>query len=276
MYNELVLFLKNNLSFLTQFAIHLILLAVAIEVINRVSDEVQDNLVKDSGYNNKLHILFVVSRTIKVLLVVVVLASFLQANGYSLTSLMAGLGITGLALGFAAKESLASIFGSFSIMLDNVYKIGDYVEINGYAGIVEYINFRSTKLRTVNNALITIPNNIAADSIVQNRSNAKYFRLIENFDIEYDTSDDKIELALRLISDICSNCDKFGEDFSVFVSELGENSIRLQLIANTTTNQWADLLKLKSELLRAVIRDFRSNGINFAFPSRTVYLRNEN
>lgn len=276
MYNIIISFIKNNSNLLTQLVIHSIILFIGIKFVNGVTGNIKKKIVTDFTSNSKLHLLFVVSRIIKVLFTILIVASFLQINGYSLTSLMTGLGITGLAIGFAAKESLSCVLGSFSIMLDNIYKIGDYVEINGYAGVVEYMNFHSTKLRAANNALITIPNNIPADTIVQNRSNAKYFRLIENFDIEYDTSDEKINLAMALIKLSCENNNRFQKDTNIFISNLGENAITLQLIANTTTNNWIEFLGLKSELFQDVIQKFRENDINFAFPSRTVYIKDEN
>lgn len=276
MYDIIVSFIKNNSDMLIQLAIHSIILFIGIKFLNGITRKIKKKFVSDSTSNSKLHILFVVSRIIKILFTILIIASFLQINGYSLTSLMTGLGITGLAIGFAAKESLSCVLGSFAIMLDNIYKIGDYVEINGYAGIVEAINFHSTKLRAANNALITIPNNIPADTIVQNRSNAQYFRLIQNFGIEYDTSDDKINLAMSLIKQSCESNNRFQKDYNVFISNLDESAITLQLIANTTTNDWIKFLELKSEILQEVIQKFRENEINFAFPSKTVYLKNEN
>lgn len=275
MHEPVINFIQTNYNMLLQLAIHSAILIIGLKFINGIVKNIKEKIISDSNTSTKLHLLFVISRIIKVLFVILTIASFLQVNGYSLTSLMTGLGITGLAIGFAAKESLACILGSFSIMLDNIYKIGDYVEINGYEGIVESINFRSTKLRTANNALITIPNNIPADTIVQNRSNAKHFRILQNFDIEYDTSDEKINLAMALIKQACENNKQLQKGVHIFISNLGENSITIQLIANTTTNDWLKYLKLKSELLQEVIHQFRANDINFAFPSRTVYLKNE-
>lgn len=277
MQNFLTSFFKSNSVLIFQLFLHLLILFFVIKCINKLYTNLKNKLSSEGILsNNKLHLLFIVSRIVKILCVIVIIASFLQSNGYSLTSLMTGLGITGLAIGFAAKESLSCILGSFAIMLDNIYKIGDYVEINGYEGVVEAINFHSTKLRTANNALITIPNNIPADSIVQNRSDAKYFRLIQNFDIEYNTSDEKISQALSIIKQYCNSCEHFRNDYKLFISELGENSITIQLIANTITNDWLEFLSIKSCLLQNIIKSFRQNDINFAFPSRTVYLKNEN
>lgn len=276
MENTAINFVKDNLGLIIQLSIHTLILFVGIKFINKISANFKKKISTDSNINNKLHLLFVVTRLIKILFAILILASFLQINGYSLTSLMTGLGITGLAIGFAAKESLSCVLGSFSIMLDNIYKIGDYVEINGYTGIVESINFHSTKLRTANNSLITIPNNIPADSIVENKSNAKYFKMVENFDIEYSTPEEKIKLAMNIIKEYCENNSKFQKGTKVLISELGENAITLKLMANTKTYDVLSFAELKSALFEHVIHEFNTNNISFAFPSKTVYLRNEN
>ena len=81
---------------------------------------------------------------------------------------------------------------------------------------------------------------------------------------------------MSLIRQSCESNDRFQKDYNVFISNLDESAISLQLIANTTTNDWIKFLELKSELLQEVMLKFRENDINLAFPSRTVYLKNEN
>jgi MscS family membrane protein len=187
---------------------------------------------------------------------------------------MTGLGITGLAVGFAANQTISSVFGSISVMTDKVYKLGDYIVIDGYEGIVETVNFHSTKIRTVDNILITIPNNIMANSIVQNKSDAKTLKLIETFDIEYGTSDEDIEKAISLLNGICENMNSIQSGYQTLISKLAESSITLLLIADTTTPNRIEFLKIKNNIYKEALKQFRANGINFAFPSRTVYVQN--
>lgn len=269
-------FFINNSEVLIQLAVHGFILWLILKFINHAAKKIKIKLQSETNNVSMLHLLLVLTRIIKIIAVLLIITSFLQSNGYSLTSLMTGLGITGLAVGFAAKETLSSVFGSISIMADKIYKIGDYVIINGVEGVVETINFHSTKIRTVNNILITIPNNITADTIVQNRSDAEYIKLIENFDIEYDTSDDNIEQALNILNNICNSIDEIQNDYQTLIAKLGENAITLQLIANTTTGNWMEYLKIKDRLYKETLRQFRQNNINFAFPSRTVYVQNKN
>lgn len=268
-------FFSNNSELLSQIVVHFALLVVVMYIIDNAVVNIKQKIYENSNNSSLLNLLLFMTKFVKVIVVILILGSFLQCRGYSLTSLITGLGITGLAVGFAAKEMLASVLGSISIMTDRVYKIGDYVSINDVEGIVEAVNFRSTKIRTIANTLITIPNNITADTIVHNRSESEFFRLIETFDIEYDTTDNKIEEGLAILRDIAELDEEIQDNYLARVSALAENSIKLQLIANTTTNDWMKFLAIKDRLYKTVLKRFRENGLSFAFPSRTVYLRKD-
>ena len=266
-------FFRTNSTLLWQITIHIAVFVGVMYVIDHTVKNIRQKIYGGSNNASLLNLLLFTTKFVKVIVVILVMGSFMQCRGYSLTSLITGLGITGLAVGLAAKEMLASVLGSISIMTDRVYKIGDYVTINGVEGIVETVNFRSTKIRTIANTLITIPNNITADTIVHNRSESEFFRLIETFDVEYDTSDEKIEEGLAILRDIAEKDDEIQTSFLARVSGLSENAIQLQLIANTTTNDWMTFLAIKDRLYKTVLKRFRENGLSFAFPSRTVYVR---
>ena len=274
-FNHVILFFQKNSDLLSQIVVHLAVLVVVMYVIDNAVVNIKQKIYDNSNNSSLLNLLLFLTKFIKVIVIILILGSFLQCRGYSLTSLITGLGITGLAVGLAAKEMLASVLGSISIMSDKVYKIGDYVSINDVEGIVETVNFRSTKIRTIANTLITIPNNITADTIVHNRSESEFFRLIETFDVEYDTSDEKIEEGLSILRDIAQADDEIQKNYIARVSALGENAIKLQLIANTTTNDWMKFLAIKDRLYKTVLKRFREHGLSFAFPSRTVYVRKD-
>ncbi len=268
-------FFMSNMDLIVQLLAHIAVLAILFILIDKFVQKMRDKITSSTEDNSLYHLLIITAKIIKVIVALCILGSFMQCRGYSLTSVMTGLGITGLAIGFAAKEMISSILGSISIMIDKVYKTGDYVIINDVEGVVEGMNFRSTKIRTINNTLVTIPNNITADTVVQNRSDAEYFKLIETFGIEYDTPDDKIQRGLDILNDICEKDNEIQPGHKTLVSELGENAITLQLIADTNTNYWMEFLNIKDRIYKEVLKRFREEGINFAFPSRTVYVRND-
>lgn len=268
-------FFKNHTDVLMQFAVHTVILWLILKFIDQLSKKIKLQIQKQPDNTTMLHLLLALTKIVKIVAILLIVTSFLQSNGYTLTSLMTGLGITGLAIGLAAQETLSSVFGSISIMSDKVYKLGDYIYVNGVEGTVEAINFHSTKIRTTDNVLVTIPNNIPADNIVKTRT-AKCKRVInEFFDIEYGTSDENIQKAKNILKNICEQHDKIDNNCNVFISKLGENAISIQLYTNTKTTQWTDYMIVRDELFAEVIKQYRENNINFAFPSKTVYLRND-
>ena len=105
---------------------------------------------------------------IKGLIVFFMVATFLQTHGYSLQALIAGFGITGLAVGFAAKETIAGAFNAFALLADRSFQVGDCISIGAVEGTVEEVNMRSTKLRAADGSIIIIPNNMVASSIIRN------------------------------------------------------------------------------------------------------------
>lgn len=118
----------------------------------------------------------IVDKLLKFTIVFVALATVLQSHGFSITSLIAGFGITGLAVGMGAQVTIANFFGSFALLSDKAYKVGDYIVINqtvhdkAVEGVVEDINLRSTKIRATDGGLVIVPNNIVANGVVKNVS----------------------------------------------------------------------------------------------------------
>ena len=161
------------------------------KLLKKFTNEDKDSLVS--------HIIPILEKIVKFLIAFIVIASFLQSQGYSLTSLIAGFGITGLAVGFAAQQTIASVFGTISVLTDKIYKVGDYIKVNNFEGTVESISIRSTKIRTLDNFLITVPNDICADSVIENISKAVKRKIDVTFTITYSTSDEKLQQAMNII-----------------------------------------------------------------------------
>ncbi len=134
---------------------------------------------RHSTDNALLSFMPILNKVAKVTILFIAVVTLLQSHGYSITSLVAGFGITGLAVGLGAKETISNMFGSFALLADKTYRVGDYIIINqtiqdhSVEGIVEEINLRSTKLRTNDSSLIIIPNNVIANGVVKNTTNKK-------------------------------------------------------------------------------------------------------
>ena len=248
---------------------------IIIYILFKMTDTLMNKLKNKFGTNSNLpfnHIIPICGKIIKFLIAFIIIASFLQSQGYSLTSLIAGFGITGLAVGFAAQQTIASMFGTISILSDKVYKIGDYIKIQEYEGYVESINLRSTKIRTLDNFLVTIPNDICADTAIENISEAAKRKIDLIFGVTYDTSDDKIQRAVDIIKEIISERSDIHKDVHVFVDKLDSSSINIRFFGYAKTKAYFNYLQIKGSIIQSVVRKYRAENIEFAFPSQTIYM----
>lgn len=164
----------------TQTLIELIAVLAAIiflfKIIDTFNTNFKDKILSRHEDTTLIGLLPLIDKVLKFIVLFVALATILQSLGYSVTSLIAGFGITGLAVGLGAQITIANFFGSFALLADKAFKIGDYIIINqsiqekAVEGTVENINLRSTKIRTQDGGLVIIPNNIVANGVVKNLS----------------------------------------------------------------------------------------------------------
>lgn len=160
--------------------IELILVATIVFILFKLTDifnkKFTNKILSKQSDTTILGFMPLIERTLKITFIFLAIATILQSHGYSVASLIAGFGITGLAVGFGAQATISNVFGSFSLLADKAYKLGDYIVINqtvhdkAVEGIVEDINLRSTKIRSTDGSLLIIPNNIVANGVVKNVS----------------------------------------------------------------------------------------------------------
>lgn len=266
------IFSTFKVSMILGIIINIFIIAILFKLTDVFTEKLKR---KFSNSENSLpisQIIPIMGKVIKTIIAFVLIASFLQSQGYSLTSLIAGFGITGLAIGFAAQQTIASMFGTLAIITDKVYKTGDYIKVENTEGTVENINLRSTKIRTLDNFLVTIPNDIMADRVVTNVSNASKRRIDMTFGVTYDTSDEKLQLAMDILNNIIKNRSDMYEDSTVFVETLDSSSINIRLLGYVKTVTYNTFTQVRSEIYLEAVKQFRQNNIDFAFPSQTIYM----
>ena len=263
-------------SELIAIGLNVVFLLILFKIINVVDRKIIEKIRSQESNSPLLRFMPIIIKIIKVVLICIAATGLLQTHGYSMSSIIAGFGIGGLAVGMAAKDTLADIFGSISLLSDKVYKIGDYVKVNGIEGYVEDISIRSTKIRDLDNFLNTIPNNMAANAIVTNVSQA-YKRLLKiTFGVTYSTSNESIEKAKQLLEQIGKNHKDINKDFTIAIHDLGESSINIRFMGYVKTGSYYKFLKVRGEFIAEVIKAFRENNIDFAFPSRSIYIEKTN
>lgn len=270
----IVNFLVKHADFIFGVIINLTLIYVFCKIADKFNTKLEKNLLKKHPDSPLINLMPILTRIAKVVIIFVIIASFLQSFGYNVNSLIAGFGITGLAVGFAAKEAIGNVFGSIGLLADRVYKVGDYISFDGYEGTVTEVNFRSTSIKTIQGFDVNIPNNLLANNEITNVSKATERRIDLTVDIEYGTSNEKIDRACDILKEVADKNNKIKDGAISFIENLAASSIQVRLIAYTTDGTLGTATNAKSEIIREIIHQYRAEGIEFAFPSMSVYNAN--
>lgn len=273
---ELGKFFATHSRFIIGVIVNLIIISVFLRLTDTFTAKFEYKLRKKNPESPLLNLMPILTRIFKAAVVFMLLAGFLQSFGYNVSSLIAGFGITGLAVGFAAKEAIGNVFGSIGLLADKVYKIGEYISFNGYEGTVENINLRSTTIRTLDGFQVNVPNNVLANEEITNVSQISQRKIDISVDIEYGTSNEKIDRALEILREIAHHNETIKDGEHVFIDNMAPSSIVVRLVAYTTKTAWAEYIYVKSEVIRQIIHRYREEGIEFAFPSTSVYMASNN
>jgi MscS family membrane protein len=195
-------------------------------------------------------------------------------SGKPMSTLIAGLGIGGLAIALASQDTLKNFFGSLMIILDKPFKIGDRVVTQGYDGVVEQIGFRSTRVRTLTGHQVTIPNEKIAGVSVENIGRRPSIRRLTNITITYDTPLEKVEKAVAIIREILENHEGMDPEFPprVYFNEFNDASLNIMMIYWYFPPNYWDFLHFSEGVNLKIMRAFEAEGIEFAFPTTTTYL----
>jgi len=209
----------------------------------------------------------------KTFLVLIGVVLFLQNLGYSVTSLLAGVGLGGMAIALASKDTIANLFGSIVLFVDRPFQVGDWIEMNGIEGTVEEIGLRTTKIRTFANSLITTPNALFTTTHINNWSRMQKRRIKMTIGVTYGTPAEKIEKAVGEIRRIIEEDEKIRNDFYlVNFDAFGPYSLDILVYCFTSTTVWAEFLQAKQEFMLKIMKAFEELGVEFAFPTQSIHV----
>jgi MscS family membrane protein len=218
----------------------------------------------------------VLRKSLKTFVGVIAFLFLAQNLGYSVASLLAGLGIGGLAVALAAQDTLSNFFGSLTILVDRPFAVGDWIEIDGNEGVVEEIGFRSTRIRTFAKTQISIPNSVLANSAINNWSRMPIRRVKMVVGVTYDSSAEHMERAVEGIRSILRDHARVYQDFFlVNFTDFGASSLDIFVYYFTKTTVWGDYLGVRQDINLRIMRLLENLGMEVAFPSRTVYLKSD-
>lgn len=202
---------------------------------------------------------------------IAVLVKGADALGLPAYSVVAGLGVGGLAVALAARDSVANLLGSILIMFEKPFRIGHMIKLSGDTGTVEDVGFRSTRIRTLDNSLISVPNNSVVNTTVENLSARTERRQRFFVQVTYDTPREKLDALLDGIKRlIVEHPFADSTNFHVRLNEFGESSLNILVIVHLLTQDYGDELKYREEILLSIMDLAAKLGVEFAFPTRTL------
>lgn len=211
-------------------------------------------------------------------LIVVIFGIFIilgSVFGVNVGTLVAGLGIGGLAVALAAKESLENLFGSITIFLDKPFVVGDMVTVSGITGVIERVGFRSTRIRTLEKSYVTLPNKKMVDSELDNLSLRTFRRANFSVKLTYSTSIEQMKAVVKDIQVFIDAHPNTNQDGRVRFKNFGDSSLDIMVMYFVDTMDWSTYLDVKQEINYKIMEIVHKHGASFAFPSRSIYMENE-
>ncbi len=214
-----------------------------------------------------------IRRALKIIVIAFGLLFIADNLNIDITSLLAGLGIGGIAFALAAKDTVENLFGSLTVMFDKPFDIGDWIKVGDLEGTVEEVGFRSTRIRTFYNSQISMPNSRLVSAAVDNLGRRQYRRLSTKLGVQYDTPPEKIDAFCEGIREIIRRHPYTRKDFyMVYFNEFADFSLNILLYVFHETPDWATELRERHRLLLDITRLAKRLGVEFAFPTQTLHL----
>ncbi len=236
-----------------------------------------EKFFKKQNYEVALSFIPFFNKFIKFSIIAFASMLIIQAWGYNIGALITGLGIGGLAVALAAKDTLANMFGSIMILFDRPFKIGDWIKTSSTEGVVEDIGFRSTKIRTFEKSLVSVPNSQIANEPIENYSLRQRRRIKFTIGVTYSTPKDKLKQAVDDIRGmLIEHPDIYNGTLLVYFNEFADSSLNIFIYCFTNTAVWEDYLNIRQDVNLKIISIMEKLGIEFAFPSMSIYMENQN
>ena len=217
------------------------------------------------------HLMSIVRKTAFTVIWTLGIVMALNNVGVNVGTLIAGLGIGGLAFALAAQDTIKNIFGGFTIFTDRPFRIGDRIKVDNFDGFVEDIGIRSTRLRTLEKRMVTIPNYKIVEASVVNISNEPMRQVVLKLSLNYDTTPEKMEEALQILKDI-PNRVKYINEKEVVAAFTDFTDFALVITFVYFIEKQGDAMETPSQVNLEILSAFKKAKLQFAFPIHRVYL----
>lgn len=216
----------------------------------------------------------IIRKSLKVFVVILGVLMTCQNLGLNITSIIALGSVGGLAVGLAAQDTLANLFGAISVFIDKPFRVGDRIKLADADGTVESIGLRSTRIRNLEGHLITVPNKTMGSAAITNITQRPNIKTVMNIGITYDLPVEKVKRAVDLLTQIYKSHPKTG-DLVVSFDKFADSALNILVVHWWSSTDYKEYIAGMQELNLKVKHAFDTEGISFAFPSSTVYLKQD-
>jgi MscS family membrane protein len=245
----------------------------ATRMVDLVVDWISERLTR-SGQEAAPVLLSPLKTALKVVIIIAAALVWLDNVGFSVATLLAGLGVGGLAVALACQDTLKNLIGSIMIILDRPYRVGQRILVKGHDGVVEEIGLRFTRLRLLTGHQTTIPNDEMARTDIENIGRRPHIRRFTNIALPYDTPLEKVEKAVEIVERILDNHEGMDPEFPprVYFNEFNRDSLNIMMLYwYHPADYWA-FLALNQRVNKEIMEGFEEEGIKFALPSTATFL----
>jgi len=251
-----------------------ILIASAVFIFMNTYERIRRDTWMTMDNESAKTILPLVLKIIKFCVIVIVVVAVANEFGFrEFDSLIKGLGIGGLAVAFAAQDMLKNVFGGFVVITDKSFNVGDFIQIGSTDGIVEEVGIRSTKVRTLEQELVVVPNGKFADDAVVNYSKRGSRRIKQYLGATYDTSSDSLKIVIEKIkATLLDDNDVINSSINVKFDGFGASSLDIIVLYLVNTGDYGEYLKIKERMNFEIMKIFEEENVDFAFPSMSLYM----
>lgn len=253
-----------------------ILLIVAVYYMARILQALIDvgvTVLSEKERNGKKgmdrSIVSLLGRAIKIILWIVIGLMLLQGLGFKVTTLIAGLGIGGIAIAFALQGILTDVFSCFSIYFDKPFETGDFIAIGKDTGMVKKIGIQSTRIQTLQGEELVVPNKELVEKSIKNYRKMKKRRIEFSFGVVYDTSVQKLEKIPNLVKDVIKGIESIEID-RVHFAQLGESALIFKVVYYMLIPDYNFYMDVQQKINLALMKKLEEEGIDFAYPTQTI------
>ena len=262
-----------RLLFFLQGVASVSIILTLTSIVSRVFDALVTEIVQpyvektEGGADN--YMLPIIRKVTKAIIWAFGVIIGLDNIGFDITAMIAGLGIGGLALALAAQDSVKNIFAGVMIFLDKPFKIKDRIQIEGFDGVVEEVGLRSTRIRTLDGRIVTIPNSTFTDNSVVNVTSQPALKITLNLGLTYDTSEVDMQKGVDILKQIVADHSEILEpDCAVGFKDFGDFSLGILFLYYIKPD--AHWLDSQNTISKEVLKRFNEAGLDFAFPTQTL------